>query len=707
MSSSAASGSGLLGRGGRAWSVPGYTELRALGGGGFGEVVLARHDATGTPVAVKYLKDDLLADPGFLELFHAEASALGGLDDPHVVRLYEYVDAAPAGAAIVMEVIDGVALSAILKKQGKTSPEAALVVLYGSLLGLAAAHGRGVVHRDYKPDNVLVNGHGVSKLTDFGIAVRAGDRPLPTGTLRYMPPEQFEGAPASPTADVYAATVTFYQCLTGELPFDGRSTMEIYEQHKTATVPLALVPVPLRPIVLRGLAKSPQHRPANAAYLAAELRNAAAGTYGPQWEERGRSHLGKAALLLALLWPSAGNPAVTGSTIEQVQLTEPASGARQAKLSRTARHRWHVLHMLHLAHLAYLLTRRRQSGQTEPGTTASGPGTGAASQPAGESGGDQSASGAGGAGGAGGSSGSSGAGQRKPARPPRSRLGRAVSVVTAAAVIAAAATVVATIPSTKPAGPPQQATVQESLATIPATLTSSNALVNGYVNTIYGVAGQDSADVSGEIKNAVPGEVVRLYAQQWPFTKAAVPVSSAAVNPADGNAAYKFRVTPTVATRYQVKLFRTGSATTPTAVSAIGTVYVTVQVAHYPGSPCSGWPICRAHFTVTIITPPQALAAEMAKHVYVYFGAGEASLASTPKQATSMQLGAAGAAATTHRLSADSYAIVVSYSFDVGPHSAVVDTDVCTIDNLAVDGLGIPGPHQCGVQRIAVGDEYL
>src|SRR6202012_4370079 len=139
----------------RPWAVPGYTELRPLGRGGFGEVVLALHDTTGTPVAIKYLKDELLSDPGFVAQFHAEASALGALDDPHVVRLYEYVEEAPDGAAIVMEVIDGVALSAILKRQGKTSPEAALLVLYGSLLGLAAAHARGVVHRDYKPDNVL------------------------------------------------------------------------------------------------------------------------------------------------------------------------------------------------------------------------------------------------------------------------------------------------------------------------------------------------------------------------------------------------------------------------------------------------------------------------------------------------------------------------------------------------------------------------
>jgi eukaryotic-like serine/threonine-protein kinase len=176
------------------WKVPGYTELKVLGSGGFGEVMLARHDPTGTLVAIKYLHRDLLADAEFVQLFRAEATVLASLDDPNVVRLYEYVES-PAGAAIVMELIGGVTLREILTFQGKTTAETALVVLQGSLLGLAAAHRRGVVHRDYKPENVLVNGDGISKLTDFGIAARAGDHPVPAGTLLYAAPEQMAGAP--------------------------------------------------------------------------------------------------------------------------------------------------------------------------------------------------------------------------------------------------------------------------------------------------------------------------------------------------------------------------------------------------------------------------------------------------------------------------------------------------------------------------------
>ena len=179
------------------WAVPGYTQVKALGSGGFGDVVLARHEVSGTLVAIKYLRRELLADPEFAAMFRGEAEVLASVEDPNVVRLYEYVQS-PAGAAIVMELIDGVCLREILARQGKTSAEAALVVLQGSLLGLAAAHRRGVVHRDYKPENVLIDGAGASKLTDFGIAARAGDRAIPAGTLAYAPPEQFGGRAGQP-----------------------------------------------------------------------------------------------------------------------------------------------------------------------------------------------------------------------------------------------------------------------------------------------------------------------------------------------------------------------------------------------------------------------------------------------------------------------------------------------------------------------------
>ncbi|MFF0061468.1 serine/threonine-protein kinase [Streptomyces sp. NPDC005279] len=291
-----------------AWSVPGYTESRELGSGGSGRVVLAVHDATGMPVAVKYLSERLRTDSGFVQVFRAEARLLGGLDSPYVVGLYEYVEA-PQGAAIVMELVDGIALRALLQREGATGPEAALVVLKGSLLGLAAAHRAGVVHRDYKPENVLVAVDGSSKLVDFGIAAGRGTTPGVAGTPAYMAPEQWNGEPASPAADVYAATATFYECLTGRKPFSGENFAELALQHISAPVPEEEAPEPVRPLIRRGMAKEPEERPANAAAFVAELEEIAGAAYGPDWEERGQRKLAALAALLPLLLPSAAGQA--------------------------------------------------------------------------------------------------------------------------------------------------------------------------------------------------------------------------------------------------------------------------------------------------------------------------------------------------------------------------------------------------------------
>ncbi|MFE3323612.1 serine/threonine-protein kinase [Streptomyces sp. NPDC059176] len=290
-----------------AWVVPGYTEARELGSGGSGRVVLAVHDATGTAVAVKYLAARLRADQAFLRVFRAEARLLGELDTPHVVRLYEYVEA-PEGAAIVMELVDGVALRALLAREGRTDPEPALVVLKGSLLGLAAAHRAGVVHRDYKPENVLVAPDGSSKLVDFGIAAGRGDTPGVAGTPAYMAPEQWSGEPASPSADVYAATATFFECVTGRKPFTGQNVAELAVQHTSAPVPEGDVPEQLRPLVRRGLAKTPEQRPVDAEEFVAELEQIACAAFGPDWEERGQRKLAALAALLPLLFPSAAVP---------------------------------------------------------------------------------------------------------------------------------------------------------------------------------------------------------------------------------------------------------------------------------------------------------------------------------------------------------------------------------------------------------------
>lgn len=316
------------------WVLPGYTHGRELGTGASGRVVLATHDATGTPVAVKYLNRAAGGDN-----LRAEAEVLGGLRSPYVTRLYEYVESS-RGCAIVMELVDGLALRTLLREEGATTPRAALVVLKGSLLGLAAAHAAGVVHRDYKPGNVLVAADGSSKLVDFGIAVRSGDDRDISGTPAYLAPEQWAGRPASPAADVYSATVTFFECLTGARPFDGATIAELAVQHTEAPIPDELAPAEVRPLIRAGLAKTPASRPDSAAGFVAELEAVAVAGYGPDWEERGRAELAALVLALAMLLPWGGAAAGDGGTaLAHTSLAQsglPAGAGAGASGLRTA-----------------------------------------------------------------------------------------------------------------------------------------------------------------------------------------------------------------------------------------------------------------------------------------------------------------------------------------------------------------------------------
>ncbi|WDZ82613.1 serine/threonine-protein kinase [Micromonospora cathayae] len=302
------------------WQVAGYTHLRELGSGASGRVVLAAHDATGTRTAIKYLVGKVGDDASFRAAFRAEAELLATIDDPHVARLYEYVES-PHGAAIVMELVDGVSLRQMLRANGPTEPESALYVLKGSLLGLHAAHSRGVVHRDYKPENVLVTAAGESKLADFGIAMPIGREAgaSVTGTPRYMAPEQWQGAAATPASDIYAATAVFYECLTGHAPFAGPGLLDLRDQHASAPVPTEPAPASVHDLLRHGMAKRPEERPQPAATFLDWLESVAVAAYGPQWEERGRSRLAERAALLALLFPSH-DPSDGGTSVATTSL---------------------------------------------------------------------------------------------------------------------------------------------------------------------------------------------------------------------------------------------------------------------------------------------------------------------------------------------------------------------------------------------------
>ncbi|WP_158566759.1 serine/threonine-protein kinase [Actinomadura craniellae] len=279
------------------WTAPGFTHRQELGRGACGRVVLAVDDESQTAVAIKYLNEDLRQDGRFLERYRADARRLSQLEDPNVVDLYDFLEL-PEGSAVVMELVQGVSLARMLAAQGATGPLAALSVLGGTLLGLAAVHSAGVLHRNLRPAEILIDEAGNVRLTDFGLS--PGE---PPGTADYLAPELWSGSPPSEAGDLYAATVVFFECLTGHRPFTGRNNSALAKAHREGPIPVEEVPGPLRELISRGLAKDPADRPASAADFAEALEEAARSAYGPAWEAQGRSRLTEMAAATAALPP--------------------------------------------------------------------------------------------------------------------------------------------------------------------------------------------------------------------------------------------------------------------------------------------------------------------------------------------------------------------------------------------------------------------
>jgi hypothetical protein len=284
------------------WRVPGFVELRELGAGGQGRAVLVREELSGRAAVLKYVR--YAGDRNALDRFRQESVLLKRVQSPYVAQWFGHFEDT-ADAAILMEAVDGVSLRDVLAEQTSLTPEAALAILKGSLLGLAAAHAIGVVHRDYKPANVVVTGDGHSKLIDFGIAALAGSSAGGAGTPPYMAPEQWESNVATPATDVYAATCVFFECVTGRQPYLAPSQPMLRSAHSNTPIPVETVDEALRPLLAHGLAKAPQERPASAAEFVAELEMVATAAYGTEWEDRGIRALAISAAALAALFPLA------------------------------------------------------------------------------------------------------------------------------------------------------------------------------------------------------------------------------------------------------------------------------------------------------------------------------------------------------------------------------------------------------------------
>ncbi|WP_436525014.1 serine/threonine-protein kinase [Actinoplanes sp. HUAS TT8] len=259
-----------------------YRLEERIAGGGMGDVWRGIDDVLGRTVAVKILLPALLDEPGFAERFRGEARTMATINHPGVVDVYDYGSDQQL-AFLVMEYVEGDALSRTLSRVGRLTPARTMALVAQAADALQAAHANGIVHRDVKPGNLLVRPNGTLVLTDFGIARSALVGQLTVagavlGTASYISPEQAAGDTATAASDVYALGVVAYQCLSGHRPFDGSTPIEIAMKHVRET-PRPLpgdIPPAVRAIVERALAKDPAARWPSAAAMAAVARQAAA-----------------------------------------------------------------------------------------------------------------------------------------------------------------------------------------------------------------------------------------------------------------------------------------------------------------------------------------------------------------------------------------------------------------------------------------------
>jgi tRNA A-37 threonylcarbamoyl transferase component Bud32 len=271
------------------WSIPGVVHPREVCEDSVGRRVVARHRMTRRSLAITYASPELLADTEFRARFAREFARLARVRDTRVARLHRYVEC-EHGAAVIGDHVSGTPLRALLLAHGAISIEAALVVLKDSLLALAACHEAGLAHGDVKPEDVVVTSTGRVRLVDFGLWTSSGRRLLARSTPFYLAPEQWSDRPASSAGDVYAATVTFFECLVGAPPFYADDVAELSTKHERSAAPVDVVPEPVRELVLRGLAKDPVSR-SDARNLLAHIRAVAGRTVGSGWERRGRREL--------------------------------------------------------------------------------------------------------------------------------------------------------------------------------------------------------------------------------------------------------------------------------------------------------------------------------------------------------------------------------------------------------------------------------
>ncbi len=256
-----------------------YEILEKIGTGGMSDVYRAKDHKLNRPVAVKVLKQEFSENDNFVSKFRVEAQAAAGLMHPNIVNVYDVGDENGIHY-IVMELVDGITLKRYIEKKSRLTVKEAVSIAIQVAMGLEAAHNNHIIHRDIKPQNIIISKEGKVKVTDFGIAKAATSNTITSnvmGSVHYTSPEQARGGYSDAKSDIYSLGITLFEMLTGRLPFNGDTTVAIAIKHIQEDLPSPVefnedIPISVEKIVMKCCQKSPDRRYQNAAELINDLK---------------------------------------------------------------------------------------------------------------------------------------------------------------------------------------------------------------------------------------------------------------------------------------------------------------------------------------------------------------------------------------------------------------------------------------------------
>ena len=258
-----------------------YEVISKIGAGGMSDVYKAKDHVLGRFVAIKVLKPEFSEDVGFVSKFHTEAQSAAGLEHPNIVNIYD-VGSEDGLHYIVMEYIEGITLKTYIEKKGRLTFKEAVSIAIQVGRGIEAAHNKHIVHRDIKPQNIMISTEGKVKVMDFGIARAATSNTIHSdvmGSVHYSSPEQARNGFIDGKSDIYSLGIVMYEMVTGRVPFDGDTTVSIAIQHlQEEMVPPSAyapdLPISLEKIILKCTQKSPSRRYQNIGDLIQDLKKA-------------------------------------------------------------------------------------------------------------------------------------------------------------------------------------------------------------------------------------------------------------------------------------------------------------------------------------------------------------------------------------------------------------------------------------------------